>query len=184
MKRVFIGIKASNKIETQAALWRAGKSDWPVRWVGGNNLHLTLVPPFYCGDIDDVAKKIIGTGHGPSIDLKEEIPIKIRYKTISFGPRPHNCRLIWAVGEASGGLVKLKKKIDELTGTKPDQRDFLPHLTLARFRPEDFRKMENKDLHDRIDWEEEINSIEIFESQLTPQGAEYTMLKSINIINP
>lgn len=171
MKRVFIGIMASRKIKEQVLEWEQDKLNWPVRWVKPDYLHLTLIPPFYKKEIKELVDQL-----GPVTDFIE--PFKVKYKLISYGPKPRNYRLIWARGEPSQELVELKQKIEKQFGVKESSGKLLPHLTLARFKQKDFCRLKDKDLHIQINWKEEIKSFELIEAILLPQGAKYTILKS------
>ena|SRR3989338_8500082 len=171
MPRIFIGIKMSKKIEDLATNWSSDKLNWPVRWIKPKNLHLTLIPPFYEDNIEMITDKL------------KTIPplagaIGINFHTISYGPGPGNYRLIWAVGNPSLELEKLKVELEKSLNLKSEARRFLPHLTLARFRPEDFSKLRVKILNEKINWDEEIRTFTIFKSILRPDGAEYEVIKS------
>jgi 2'-5' RNA ligase len=169
--RLFIGIKVSPKIEELAQSWQENKQDWPVRWLKPANLHLTLVPPFYQDSVEAVAGRLA------QIE-KPAWPVRLPFYEISYGPRPGGERLIWATARASPELENLKIEMERKLDLKSERRNFLVHLTLARFRPEDFARFKVKKLAERIDWLEEVNGFAIFESVLTPAGAEYRILKS------
>jgi len=55
------------------------------------------------------------------------------------------------------------------------------HLTLARFRPEEFRRFAGQELEEKISWHETIDNITIFESILSPGGAEYKVIKVFSL---
>ena len=170
MARIFIGVKMSEKIESLAARWAADKPDWPVRWIKPRNLHLTLAPPFYEADLEKIMGKLA--------EVKPlKAPAALRFREISYGPAG-NYRLIWATGEPAPELEKIKAEIEQVLNLKADRRNFLPHLTLARFKPEDYGKFKVKNLRERIDWSERAEFFTLFESSLTPAGAEYKILKN------
>lgn len=171
MPRIFIGIKMPEKIESLAAAWAEDKRDWPVRWVRAKNLHLTLVPPFYEDDIKMIAGRL-----GEIKPLKA--PARLHFHTISYGLGPKDYRLIWAVGQPSPELENLKTKIEKKLNLRIERRKFLPHLTLARFRREDYNKLKIKNLNEQIGWKEEAKGFAMFESILKPEGAEYEIIRS------
>jgi len=161
------------KIKNLSARWAQGKPGWPVRWIKPENLHLTLAPPFYKNDLDDIMAKLA------EIEASAASAV-LHFHTISYGP-PGNFRLIWAVGWPCPALAKLKAEIERKLNLKAETRDFLPHLTLARFKPEAYGKFKVKKLEERIDWLAEVESFSLFESSLTPAGAEYKILKSFSL---
>lgn len=171
MKRIFIGLKMPENIEALAARWASDKSDWPVRWLSPGNLHLTLAPPFYENDAKTMAGKLAEIKAWPR-------PLVLRFKNISYGPRPGEFRLIWAAGQPLPELEKLKMEIEKKLKLKAERRNFLPHLTLARFRPEVYGQFKVKNLSERIDWPAEIKTFALFESILRPGGAEYKIIRS------
>ena len=173
MKRIFIAIKSSKKFQTLISDWTRERESWPVRWIPKENLHITLVPPWKENNIGGIAarlKRIQGRIR----------PFDLEFAKIIYGPRPGNFRLIWAEGSEQKSLIELKREIDKIFNIQPVRRVFKPHLTLARFRPENFRFLPKK-LDERVNFNERIESIEIMESILRPEGAVYAVLKSIKL---
>jgi len=66
-------------------------------------------------------------------------------------------------------------------GVKPVNREFKLHLTLARFRPEDYFNFPIKKLSEQISWREKVESVRIMESVLKSGRAEYKLLKTIRL---
>ena len=168
-RRLFIGLKISGKLPAEIFKLKNQYLKLPVRWLKPENLHLTLVPPFY----EDAPEKIM-----EKLSEVEGLaaPVKLRFHTISYGPRPGDFRLIWAVGQEAPELEKLKRELEKKLKLKPERKNFLPHLTLARFRPENFSGFKIKNLQERIDWPEPVSEFILFESVLKPGGAEYKIL--------
>lgn len=174
MKRIFIAIKISPEIQKKADDWKAGFAALPVRWISGENLHITLIPPLEEENILEIISK--------AEKIRGKIPpFDIEFKIITYGPDFNNPRLIWACGNAVESLVKLKKEIAGLLGAKKLIREFKPHLTLAHFRPEDYFSFPIKKLNERVSWTEKVDSICFMESILKQEGAEYKILKTIKL---
>ncbi|GEM_PF-398124 len=171
IKRIFVAVKSSAKIQSLAFEWSKDKRDWPVRWVPNENLHVTLAPPWDEGDIGAVEDKLGGVS-------REIKPFNLSFERIVYGPRSGRYRLIWAEGGHSPELEELKKIIEKSLGVGGKKRELLPHVTLARFGPESFLKLKNKNLNEKIDWTESVQSFELIESVLLPAGAQYKVLKS------
>jgi 2'-5' RNA ligase len=177
MIRVFVGIPVSEEIKKKIAQWAEDHKDWPLRFVSGTGLHITLVPPWYVdsadcavGQLDDIAAAAK--------------PFTIKFKKITFGTSPKRPRLIWTMGEDYDreGMLRLKAAAGAIFGQKSDPRPYNPHLTIARFKEEDFNKFPAKELEESVDWEMEVDFVALYESKLHHSGAEYEILKEIKLV--
>lgn len=182
--RLFVAIPISEGLQNQALNFRKNYKNLPVRWLSGKNLHITLIPPWYTHDIASVKEKLES--------LKGKMSaFNVKFENISFGPSLSEPRLIWASGKTPPQIIELKNLSEKALGEKnlgekalnrqPENRPFILHLTLARFRPEDFQKFPIKSLDEKIDWVENINSIVLMESHLSQKGADYEILQKICI---
>lgn len=171
-----MGIPASEELKEKISEWSEGFKDWPLRFVSGNGLHITVVQPWYMeeSEISNLEAQIGGA-------FKNIEPFKIKFKELTFGTSPKRPRLIWAMGEDydDEAALKLKAAAETAFSQKPDIRPYRPHLTVARFKEEDFEKMSTKDLHEKIDWEMTVDSIALYESKLLQSGSEYEILKKV-----
>ncbi|TSC60404.1 MAG: 2'-5' RNA ligase [Parcubacteria group bacterium LiPW_15] len=176
MIRVFVGIPISEELREKIGKWAESHKDWPLRFVSGTGLHITLVPPWYAensdcavGQLDDIATAVK--------------PFNIKFKKITFGTSSKRPRLIWTMGEDydKEGMLRLKAVAEAVFGQKPEVRPYSPHLTIARFKEEDFGKMPTKELDENVDWEMEVNFVVLYESKLHHSGAEYEILKKIEL---
>lgn len=177
MKRIFIAIPISEKLQSEILDWEKSKPDLQkltVRWLADKNLHITLVPPWQEADIESVANKLQDA-------VKNFKPFEIKFVKVKFGPNENNPRLIWVEGMLCGELADFKEKIESVFGVKKENRPYLPHFTLARFKPEDFAGFAVKNLDEKIFWKEKVDSAAIMESKLSPSGAEYEILRKINL---
>jgi len=168
--RIFIAIPISEKLQKKIANYRDFYHGLPVRWLEGKNLHITLVPPWEEDDIDKVDKilKPLENKFGK---------IEIGFKNISFGPNPRNSRLIWATGKTPQKIIELKKSLEQVLNKPSKRKDFLLHLTIARFRPEDFKNFPIKKIDDKMNWQDIAEEFVIMQSHLSRQGADYEILK-------
>lgn len=172
MKRIFVAISISEELQTQALDFQCSHQNIPVRWLSGKNLHITLIPPWYTDDTDSV-KEVLR-------EIKEEITaFELRFQKISFGPSFREPRLIWAEGETPQEILSLINRLQKILNQKNENRPFRLHLTLARFRTEDFFSFPIKELNEEIDWREKISSIVLMKSHLSQKGADYEILEEI-----
>lgn len=181
-RRIFIAINLPKKVKKRLEEFQKKWSQLPIRWVKGRNLHLTMAFLSYLPD-EELVKvcqdiKEIGLKHSPFL---------ISLTKTSYGPKDKEVpRLIWMEGERSEELSLLKKDLDELLsksiGFVPENRDFLPHITLGRVRKWDWKKIEPEErpnIAEDIPLSFEVKSIEVMESQLKQGGAEYAVSESV-----
>jgi len=127
MPRLFIGIEIPPEIGERLALLRGGLPG--ARWIDKENYHLTLR---FVGDIDmDVAHDVADTlgkvsrfGFALVID-----------GIVSFGTRkPHAIVARIAPSQPLRELQAEHERLMQRIGLPPEQRKFIPHVTLARLR--------------------------------------------------
>lgn len=168
--RVFVGIKAPDKIQNQIIDWQEKHKDLPVRFIERRNLHLTLVPPWYENNIKKLVKNL----------QKFSFPARfeVSFNEISIGPlsRP---RLIWATGPKHQGLAKMQNEIAKFLKV-PKQRYSSPHITIARFKKHDTLLI--PEVNEAIEFKFEFSEITLFESKLSPLGTNYFPLEHLKLL--
>lgn len=171
--RVFVAIGIPEGLQDEIAAWSEKHAEIPVRWLAGKNLHITLVPPWYEENVDDVRERLSA--------IRGE-PFELRFSRVTCGPNPREPRLIWAEGNTPQALAELRASIHEALGIEPEKRPFRAHLTLARFRPEDFIKFPVQTLDEKVDWQAEVDSFVLMESHLSRAGADYGVLAEFQLV--
>jgi len=179
-KRLFIALPVEGSLRDEALAWQAGHVGWPAAWLSGDNLHITVVAPWFETDIDKVINKLNEFARNPRHTFF------IDFFKVVFGPNRQAPRLVWAEGNPPHSLLKFKDDL-EVALNRPDPRFYRLHLTLARFKSPDFGPV-LPNLFDRVDWGAEIKSFVLFESTLKPEGAgsagspqaEYTKIKEFS----
>lgn len=132
-QRVFIALDLPEAIRTELTAWgKAELVDPALRPTRMESLHVTLV--FLGGrepaEVEKIAEVVKGSG-GPAPEMKLEDPISLprgRRASLFALPAPSA-----AASDLQGGLV------DRLVAAglyAPERRDFWPHVTVARVRPE------------------------------------------------
>jgi 2'-5' RNA ligase len=179
MVRIFLAIDLPTKLlelleEYQNRL-RSAQAD--VRWVRPSNIHLTLK---FMGELpeSDVVKvvetcKDVCRGEGAfSLNLEG---------TGAF-PNQRRPRVLWVglAGDA-GRLSGLQGRMEQALGKvgfPAEGRAFSPHLTIGRFRSErNLAKLLEIASRSKIASEPfPVEEVLIYESRLTPQGPQYTVL--------
>ncbi len=173
--RVFVAIAAAPQLQDSVTGWQSRHS-FNVRWIKPADLHVTLVPPI---DVDE--KGLLETkARCRSLESGAK-PFNISFNNISFGPNQHEPRLIWAGGETPAELTVLEQRLAERLGLPADRRKFRLHLTLARFKPEDFRDFSVKELSEAVDWQMPVCGFSLISSKLERTGAVYTVLENFRL---
>ena len=194
-KRIFIAINLPEKVKKTLADYRIQYSHIPARWTKPENLHITLVFLGYIRDenLPEVFQKTEEI-------VQRHSSFEIKFKKITFGPLDKKPpRMIWAVGEKNKPLANLQKDLENilLSGSnnqnidkylsslknkqETKEKNFIPHITLARLKQMEFRRMEETpEINEDIDINIFVDSIEIMESYLKKSGPEYIILKSIS----
>lgn len=189
--RIFIAVNLPEETKRKLVEIQHKWANLPVRWTKKASLHITLVFLGHVNEQDlyqvcNITKKV----------AKNNEPFFIHFKRVLFGPPGRSPRMIWIEGicpEFAEG-----KKIDKLSYLKQDlenalnseksidfkleSRPFSPHITLARIRMEEWRHLQKiPKIEEEINLSFSVNSIEVMESQLLRDGAEYTILESASL---
>jgi 2'-5' RNA ligase len=148
------------------------------RWVRAENLHVTLK---FLGEVAEEKVAAIRSALG---EVRSGEPVKLEFRGLGFFPNEKHPRAFWAGIEVSPNLKTLSTDIEgamEKLGIPREQREFSPHLTLARFErprlPEALRKIIAENAQ-RDFGSLQTNEFHLIQSKLRPSGAEYTTLTS------
>jgi len=184
MKRTFIATKihAGAQLLNAYAKLRNELENEKIKWVDPENFHLTL---FFLGDTDEEQIGAIRQELASLADTYSKTHIQLEglgvFKSI------HKPRVLWAGISQYDELKDIKAALDQRMmqlGFKPDNREFKPHLTLARMKwIEEKQKLskvldEFKSLHFQ---ESTIDELIFFESILKPTGPEYNPIEKFEL---
>lgn len=145
-----------------------------VNWVKSENIHITLN---YLGETDSNTIE----DHASQIEsvVNEFPPFSLGTTDTGIYPHANDPRVLW-VGSVPHDLTldSFKRKLDrELThlGYRLDNRQFQPHITLARVKT---ISRKSSFIHDFLTTEVrefnfEVDTVVCMKSTLTPMGAEY-----------
>lgn len=173
-KRIFIALTISKELQGKILKWERRYRKLPARWLNGKNLHITLIPPWYEEDVERVKKSLR--------HIRNKVqPFKIEFQKVSYGPDPRRPHLIWAEGKTPKKLLVLKRELERILRKKSEKRPFRLHLTLARFRPEDFRGFPIKKIDEKVLWKDAIDAVVLMESHLSRSGADYEVLERVSL---
>jgi len=170
MKRVFLGFEATADIVYKIKNFKQRYKDkFAVRWVSEENLHITLLPPFNCSNTDEVISKISSIENFPH-------PFTLLFDTIEFGPSAKNPRLIWVKGETPPEVIKLRYLLLKKLSINFNDRNFLLHITIARFKKGNFKRFPFKFFKQKIFWKTKVSYLTLYQSILLPEEVKYKKL--------
>lgn len=180
-RRIFIAINLPENIKKQILNFREKWDFLPVRWTKKDSLHLTLVFIGYISDDElyDVCKAVREAA-------KECSQFQIEFEKILYGPPNKPARMIWLIGRPNDDLARLRRhlektlnEIEGLGGFGHDYGLFSPHITLARLNMGQWRRLaQPPKVEQAFGARFSVFSIEVMESDLKHDGAEYSVLES------
>jgi 2'-5' RNA ligase len=185
VSRLFIAINLP--ADLRQAAWDAAaplrRADLPIRWVAPDALHLTLK---FLGDVTtDVESQVVAA--------MEEAVQGCRSFTLPVGgfgafPSADRPRVVWVGCEGVPALELLQHRLEqrvEPLGFPGEARPFRPHLTLGRVKERaalgGLSRLER--ILEPLQFEREatIDSIDLMESILGPDGARYSVRRAVSL---
>ncbi len=157
----------------------------PVRWTKKGSLHLTLV---FIGYADE--QEVYEICRLTKEIAKNYEPLNIFFEKILYGPPGKPPRMIWLKGKQSEELSEIKNELENafvslegISSFRAERRPFSPHITLARIKMEQWHNLE---VQPQIEQDFKVivpvASIDVMESDLKRDGAEYTIFESCPFI--
>jgi 2'-5' RNA ligase len=142
-----------------------------VRWVGTENLHLTMR---FLGQSSPVALEALG---GPLRSAAAACPrCEAPVSALGMFPERGSPRVLWLAMELPGAVLRLQEACEAAAvaaGFEPERRPFRSHLTLGRFREQAPRPaLPSLDLGPA-----RLDTLVLFQSTLQRAGAVYTPLQ-------
>jgi 2'-5' RNA ligase len=181
MRRLFVAIDIPEDArEKLKSIQDALRPDIPgAKWVEPGGMHVTLK---FLGPVEEAVVNDIEAVLEEAVRDKE--PFKFSIRGLGGFPTKTRPRVVWAGIEDEGAMAGLAKPVErsmEWLGFKPEDRDFHPHITLARIKTP--RRLDNPDLLPSAGQYLEIpnllaDKLVLFESRLSPRGATYSVVKA------
>ncbi|MCH2475092.1 MAG: RNA 2',3'-cyclic phosphodiesterase [Gemmatimonadetes bacterium] len=183
--RLFIGLNLPKKERRriQSATQVLQEKDFPVRWIGLENFHVTM--------------KFLGEVSGEQVEPIEAAMSKVASQTrvfpIALGgfgafPSIRSPSLIWLGIGASPELRCLKQDLEwalSQCGFESEARVFHPHITLARAKERAgagmFRGLDKLLAELDFNGELKVDRINLIRSELSKNGARYSVVSSAKL---
>jgi 2'-5' RNA ligase len=172
--RLFVAVALDDDARHRLAHDLGDPGVWPGRPVRPQNWHLTLR---FLGDTDPVAADRLFA----ALDEADLGPaFRFRWSGLGAFPNPRKATVLWVgIGEGSDRLQDLAERARtavEDAGFAPEDRPFVPHLTLGRIRPP-------ADVRSLIEGAEApsgsvaVDDVVVYRSRLGPAGARYEVVE-------
>ncbi len=158
-----------------------------AKWVKPESYHVTLK---FIGEWKRDVREVIA-----ALETVQSPTIDVAFRTCGFFPNPKSPRVFWVGIEADTELPSLAKQVDDACsklGIESEDREFSPHLTLARSGSGSPRPRRDEPLAPSMRrLAERITGLPapdfgtmhateffLYESKLSPDGAQYSKLKN------
>lgn len=179
MIRLFVALELDRQIKEKLESFASSFNIAGARIISANNLHITVkflgyTEPNLLPAINKTLKEIASRHQKFDIVLDH----------LGAFPSKRKSRIFWMGSKENTSVVSLVDDLDkalETYGYKIEKRSFKIHLTLARFKPlADLSKIIEQNI-DTI--RQEIDHLSLFESKLSPKGAQYKALEKFFLKN-
>ncbi|MEX2288622.1 MAG: RNA 2',3'-cyclic phosphodiesterase [Planctomycetaceae bacterium] len=174
--RAFIAVKIAAPPSLRKVISRLSRMGRPIKACDVDALHVTLK---FLGDtsLDAIPELAAGVAEVAGAAA----PFAVRLSGVGAFPNSERPTVVWAGLVQAESLIRLVSQLESRVaplGLPPEHRDFRPHLTLARVKsrpPADLFQLLQE--HAETDFGvAHLDSIEILQSELRPEGPRYSLL--------
>lgn len=185
--RLFIAIPIENRtkelLQDQIELAQTAL-DFDLKWVSGENLHLTLK---FLGDTEE--EKLSDIKESMQNTCSQFSNFNIYYNHFDAFPSTDYPKVLYfGLKNDKKILINLQNELENNLyekGFEKEDRDYTPHLTFARTRKKTDMRQLKYDYQDFIEENkirilQKVNKISLIESQLYKSGPVYKELHTVN----
>lgn len=187
LHRIFLAINLPDAAKTKLGALQGQWPDLPANWTKKENFHVTLV--FFGNASDQETADICKTTRDAA---GRHDPFILSFNRVSYGPSQKiPPRMVWLQGERSFELGSLRQDLENTLYQlgngrveKTGAAGFSPHITLARIRQFEIRKMDPEEvpgIEEDMALSFMVESVEVMESELKRGGPVYTVLESAKL---
>lgn len=151
-----------------------------VTWNTPERIHITVR---FIGQADDDRVRLVAAALGPPLPID---PFELTVAGLGVFPSHGRPRVIWAGVTAGREAMRdverqIASRLDPILG-RGEERDYTPHLTLARVRDAaGLTRRVCDGLESTVLGTTTIDGVTLFESRMSPQGSTYVPLLRTNL---
>jgi len=150
-----------------------------VKWVEPDNLHVTLL---FLGEVED--REVIAVCRTVSRVCAEHDAFTMSVEKVGCFPNARRPRVLWAgVGEGAAELIALHAALEgpllELGCYRREERQYTPHITLGRVKPDKMSFKLSEAIAKHQAWtagQTAVREVLVMSSNLTGGGPQYTVM--------
>ena len=182
--RLFVALELSDAVRSAIhdLMGRLQHARADLRWVRPEGMHLTLK------FIGEVPEEKLAPIKQALADVRSPRPVEMNFRGLGYFPNQRRPRVLWVAIEASENLAELAAQVEaalEPLGIERENRAFVPHLTLGRFKSDRRLARLQEEIAALPSTEfgrVETGELFLFQSKLSPKGAEYTKLERFDFV--
>ena len=178
--RLFVALEILDNVrEKLAALQKHMRAEnLDLRWVPPENFHVTLkfIGEATSAELEAIKSELRG--------VRPEGPVRATFRGLGYSWSARRGGIFWVTMEVTETMKMLAAQINrrlERLGIAAEERDFLPHLTLARFkRPNSLPAIRAAiEAHQNREFGSLLSEeLHLVESKLGPGGSKYLTVAS------
>lgn len=157
----------------------AARLPWRIKWIPPTQWHLTWL---FLGNVQ--TEKIASVQTSLNSALTSIAPVEVTLRDVTIWPSARKARLIVCGLDADSRLLQISDAIRQALPEYPADKPFVPHITLARLKP-DISGLKPRP----ADWSLPpfshaiwpLGDVVLYSSQLTAAGPVYEALESISL---
>ena len=186
--RTFLAIELNDSVRKALIQFQRQADNLLLKWVSPNAIHLTVK---FLGVIEEEQVFIIKQALEEVV--QEMSPFALTFKGLGGFPTLQKPRIIWAGVEGDVDhlevLVSCIESALRLVGFPQEDRPYHPHITLARVKA-NAREIGQKITTSEVSKQKwnfgnlTVDRLSLFQSQLTPEGAQYSCLWTLVLGSP
>ena len=176
--RLFFAVKVPAADRLRSVIGKLAQMGRAVKPVSPENLHVTLK---FLGETDAELLPLLEESLQKSVEAVSAFESQLT--GLGAFPNARRPSVVWIGMQHAEALIEIADRLERelvFLGFPPEKRHFQPHLTVARVRSKPPRE-----LFELLESERQasfgsvaVKSIELYRSELAPDGARYTVLVS------
>lgn len=184
--RLFVALELPSTVRDALCdvVQRLQRAAADIRWVRPQGMHLTLkfigeMPPEKLPPLKEALARVASPA-----------PVELDFRGVGYFPHERRPRVFWVGVQASDNLPGLAAQVEaalEPLGIPSEKRTYVPHLTLGRFKSAN-RLARFQEGVAQLPTTEfgHVKTTEfiLFQSRLSPRGADYTKLEHFPFVRP